>query len=199
MNTPANKLLRLTVLTAFGTALAASPALSQGYHYSSGNARVVNQNQTGLYYSESTYIGPGTISKTAQGKSVSGAQANPLLPKVPWGANIATPGDNFYTKDKITPMQNGTPVGVPQANWGANVKQPGDNMRSDMGQPVLRQEYKPGQVFQRRSGSGSDAYGYGGSRGQTRPKGHLYTPGTNGMASYGDDTANGTGGSGTRY
>lgn len=195
MKTPADKLLRLLIASTFCSALLATPALSQNYHYGNGTARVVNQNQTGLYYSESTYIGPGTISKTAQGKQVGGAQANPLLPKVPWGANIQTPGDNFYTNQRVTKTTNqGVPAGVPQANWGANVKQPGDNMRSDMGQAPI--QYTPGQVFQKGN------RGAGGASG-SQQRGYMYKPGYNGMATYGDDSANGAGstttGNGTKY
>jgi|AGTN01.1.fsa_nt_gi hypothetical protein len=75
-----------------------APALAQGYHYNYGGTRVVNQSQTGLMHNESTYIPTGSINPTAKGQITGGVNqiANPLLPKVPWGAHINTPGDNFY-------------------------------------------------------------------------------------------------------
>jgi len=76
----------------------AAPALAQGYNYNYGGSRVVNQSQTGLMHNESTYIPTGSINPTAKGQITGGVNqiANPLLPKVPWGAHINTPGDNFY-------------------------------------------------------------------------------------------------------
>ncbi|HEY9786156.1 MAG TPA: hypothetical protein V6D17_12185 [Candidatus Obscuribacterales bacterium] len=186
MNTPAPEILSQAFAVALVFALISAPCLAQSYHYSSGGSRVVNQSQIGLPYHDSSYIGPGTLSQTAQGKPVGGAQANPLLPKVPWGANIQTPGDNFYTKDRVTKTTSqGVPAGIPQSNWGANVKQPGDNMRSDMGNQAI--QYTPGQIFQRPS------------RTPQQPRQYSYTPGRNGMATYGDDTANGSGSTTNKY
>lgn len=81
----------------------AVPAFAQ-YHYSYGNGRVVNQNQTGLYTPSSTYIGAGTISQSAQGKSA-GMGGN--LPSVNLGAHVRTPGDNMYNGDGSERMYNG--------------------------------------------------------------------------------------------
>ena len=73
------------------------PAFAQGYSYNYGGSRVLNQGQTGLIRPSSTYIGPGTMSQSAQGASPQAQQSNnPLLPKVPWGSTVRTPGDNFY-------------------------------------------------------------------------------------------------------
>lgn len=182
------KNMKKTLLTAAAALVCAaivSPAFAQNssynFHYSNGSARVCNQNQIGLNDPSGTYIGSGTLSKTAQGLQVGGAQANPLLPKVPWGANIQTPGDNFYTPQRIEKKGGAQ---VPVSKWGANVSQPGDQIRSDLGHQAA-QYYVPGTVLQRggsyRSGNGNG------------PKLTPYIPGRNGMASYGDDTANGAG------
>jgi hypothetical protein len=66
------------------------------YHYSYGNSRVVQQDQTGLNRPSDTYIGSGTLSKSAQGAQQVGPQVNPGLPRVNHGAYIGTPGDNLY-------------------------------------------------------------------------------------------------------
>jgi len=173
----------LTAAAALFCAAIVSPSFAQNssynFHYSNGSARVCNQNQIGLNDPSGTYIGSGTLSKTAQGLQVGGAQANPLLPKVPWGANIQTPGDNFYTPQRIEKKGGAQ---VPVSKWGANVSQPGDQIRSDLGHQAA-QYYVPGTVLQR-----------GGYRsGSNGPKLTPYIPGRNGMASYGDDTANGAG------
>lgn len=182
------KYMKKTLLTAVAALVctaAVSPAFAQNssynFHYSNGSARVCNQNQIGLMDPSGTYIGSGTLSKTAQGLQVGGAQANPLLPKVPWGANIQTPGDNFYTPQRIE--KKGGPQ-VPVSKWGANVSQPGDQIRSDLGHAAATY-YVPGTVLNRGGG-----YRSGNNGG---PKLTPYVPGGNGMASYGDDTANGAG------
>ncbi|MBA3992713.1 MAG: hypothetical protein C0469_04240 [Cyanobacteria bacterium DS2.3.42] len=182
------KHMKKTLLIAGAAVVCASlltPALAQNssysFHYGNGSARVCNQNQIGLSDPSGTYIGSGTLSQTAQGKQVGGAQANPLLPKVPWGANIQTPGDNFYTPQRIEKKGGAQ---VPVSKWGANVSQPGDQIRSDLGHAAA-QYYVPGTVLQR---------GGGGYRsGSNGPKLTPYIPGRNGLASYGDDTANGAG------
>ncbi len=164
----------------------ASPSFAQNssysFHYGNGSARVCNQNQIGLMDPSGSYISSGTLSKTAQGLQVGGAQANPLLPKVPWGANIQTPGDNFYTPQRIEKKGGAQ---VPVSKWGANVSQPGDQIRSDLGHQAA-QYYVPGTVLQR----GGNSYRSGSSGG---PKLTPYIPGRNGLASYGDDSANGAG------
>lgn len=81
----------------------AAPAFAQ-YHYSYGNARVTNQSQTGLYTPSATYIGAGTMSQSAQGKSA-GVGGN--LPAVNMGAHVRTPGDNMYDGQGTDRMYNG--------------------------------------------------------------------------------------------
>ncbi len=63
------------------------------HHYEYGGSRVVRQSQNGLANPSSTYIGSGTLSKTAQGIE---PQGNPSLPSVNYGGAIKTPGDNIY-------------------------------------------------------------------------------------------------------
>jgi hypothetical protein len=89
----------------------AAPALAQ-YHYSYGDARVTNQNQTGLYQHSSTYIGAGTLSQSAQGK---GAGIGGLLPSVNMGAHVRTPGDNMYNGQGSERMYNGAFIYTDQA------------------------------------------------------------------------------------
>lgn len=173
----------------------ASPVLAQGsynYHFNSGGARVVNQNNVGLVDPSGTYIGGGTLSQTARGLQVGGAQANPLLPKVPWGANIQTPGDNFYGANRVE-KKSGS--GIKKVKWGANVQTPGDAMRSDL--PGANPEgnlYIPGQVLQQKSsGLQYRTFKSNSGSGNGGPKLHQYIPGASGVASYGDDSANGSG------
>ncbi len=68
------------------------PASAQ-HHYEYGGSRVVRQSQNGLANPSSTYIGSGTLSKTAQGIEPNN---NPNLPSVNYGGAIKTPGDNIY-------------------------------------------------------------------------------------------------------
>ncbi len=82
------------------------PAFAQ-YHYSHGDSRVVNQNQTGLYHPSATYIGNGTMSQSAQGK---GAGVGGALPAVNMGSHVRTPGDNIYNNDGSDRMGNGALV-----------------------------------------------------------------------------------------
>lgn len=63
------------------------------HHYEYGGSRVVRQSQNGLATPSSTYIGTGTLSKTAQGIE---PNSNPNLPQVNMGGAIKTPGDNIY-------------------------------------------------------------------------------------------------------
>lgn len=68
------------------------PASAQ-HHYEYGGSRVVRQSQNGLATPSSTYIGSGTLSKTAQGIEPNN---NPNLPSVNYGGAVKTPGDNIY-------------------------------------------------------------------------------------------------------
>jgi hypothetical protein len=81
-----------------GVFLLASPgALAQyEYHYSYGNSRVVQQDETGLAHPSGSYITSGTLSKSAQGAIQTGSQVNPNLPRVNQGSYCGTPGDNMY-------------------------------------------------------------------------------------------------------
>jgi hypothetical protein len=87
----------------------ALPAQSQQYlnqyHYNSGGSRVVNQRNVGLNQPASTQITTGTLSPSAQGINQVGEQANPLLPKVPWGSTVTTPGDQQYGRNFQAPPQ----------------------------------------------------------------------------------------------
>lgn len=86
------------------------------------------------------------MSASARGLPQGGAQSNPLLPKVPWGANVGTAGDNQYSDHPISaaspqPRQQqgggggGAAAGgrrLPSSAWGANIGTAGDTIRSDM-------------------------------------------------------------------
>ena len=77
--------------------LTSSSVLAQyEYHYSYGNSRVVQQDSIGLERPSGTYIGTGTLSKSAQGALQTGPLVNPGLPRVNAGSYVGTPGDNMY-------------------------------------------------------------------------------------------------------
>ncbi len=91
---------RIIVLGLLSFALSSyNCTFGQSYNY--GGGRVVNQGQIGLPQPSSSYIGSGTLSKSAQGAVETGAQANPALPKVNSGGFIGTPGDNMYSSKPI--------------------------------------------------------------------------------------------------
>jgi len=78
-------------------ALTSSSVLAQyEYHYSYGNSRVVQQDSIGLDRPSGSYIGTGTLSKSAQGALQTGPLVNPGLPRVNAGSYVGTPGDNMY-------------------------------------------------------------------------------------------------------
>lgn len=87
--------------------LACPSAFAQGvsYNYRYGDSRIINQSETGLSHPSGTYIGSGTLSKSAQGIAETGAQANPGLPKVNSGGFIGTPGDNMYGNNPIRSVE----------------------------------------------------------------------------------------------
>jgi hypothetical protein len=135
-------------------------ANAQTYHYSWGGTRVVNQGQIGLSNPSGTYIGPGTMSKSAQGAVA--PVTNPNLPNVNMGAHIGRPGDNQYGPNRMfsdqpwQPMQvqQGQPIyqrpasnGLPPGRMGAHIGLPGDDMRSDLHPYTPGQNMQP-QVFQ---------------------------------------------------
>jgi hypothetical protein len=70
------------------------PAQAQ-YHKNYGGSRVTNQNQTGLYHNDPSYISAGTMSRSAQGKNAGVTNAG--LPSTSWGGYIRNPGDDIYT------------------------------------------------------------------------------------------------------
>jgi hypothetical protein len=129
----------------------AGSAQGGGYSYSYGDSRVINSTQSGLVHPSGSYIGPGTMSQSAKGVYGLGAQTNPGLPRVNFGANIATPGDNMYGNNP-TRVNSGNAMngggsnpGLPSARLGANVGTAGDAMRSDLNGPaqVKREVFRP--------------------------------------------------------
>ena len=183
------KLSKVSVLCAAFLLVGAPPSWSQGqsYHYSYGGGRIVNQGQIGLSNPSGTYIGPGTLSQTARGNTPGGAQANPGLPAVNFGAHIGTPGDNQYSQAPLaadphyaTRSSNRAPVrsannnrmGLPSSSLGANIGTPGDTMRSDLhpytplsnrqGQSSTRPAFQPGNQYEYHPNSNvPDTYGDG--------------------------------------
>lgn len=141
------------------------PCLAQ-HDSANSDTRIIKQSQNGLPPPSSSYIGAGTMSKSAQGlpPGSSNSLGNPLLPRVNMGANIRTPGDNLYQ-----PKQNTTHFnpGLPPGRMGANVGIPGDNMRSDI------HYYVPGQNKQT-----SQKLNQQGQR--------IYKPNNGGIATYSD-------------
>jgi hypothetical protein len=97
---------RLALLL-FSALLACPSAIAQGtnYNYRYGDSRIIIQSETGLVHPSSTYIGPGTISKSAQGIPEGGARANSGLPVVNHGGFIGTPGDNLYGDNPIRSVE----------------------------------------------------------------------------------------------
>jgi hypothetical protein len=135
----------------------AVPAFAQ-YHYSYGNARVTNQNQTGLYTPSATYIGSGTLSESAQGKR---AGVGGALPAVNMGAHVRTPGDNMYNGEGSDRMYN-----------GALIYQDQKQAILDHKQQILRSRYLRAQRER--------------MQGQQMQQGTFYLPGSNGAgANYG--------------
>ena len=94
-------------LLVFSALLACPTAIAQGvnYNYRYGDSRIVIQSETGLSHPSSTYIGSGTLSKSAQGLPEGGAKANPGLPVVNHGSFIGTPGDNLYGDNPIRSIE----------------------------------------------------------------------------------------------
>lgn len=144
----------LPVLSAF----CLLPAGAQSYHYSWGNSRVVNQNQTGLYMPSSTYIGSGTLSRSAQnlpaGVSSGGMSG---LPQTSFSPSVSTPGDNQYTDAVQYARRFGHRNRVAVTRMGAYVGQPGDNMRSDLHPYVPGQNARTG--ISGRANSGNEGEG----------------------------------------
>ena len=157
-----------------------APIGAQNYNHSYGSSRVVDQNNNGLASPSSSYIGSGTMSKSAQGTPAA-AQTNPGLPRVNMGANVRTPGDNLYRQPAPRTQQNS---GLPPGRMGANVGMPGDSMRSDL------HYYQPGQNAGPRPVQ---------ARQRAQPTGHVYQPGSNGAAANYGAQGYGTPGGGARH
>jgi hypothetical protein len=130
------------------------PAFAQ-YHYSYGNSKVTNQNQTGLYHPSGTYIGCGTMSQSAQGKA---AGVGSGLPSVNMGSHVRTPGDNIYNGDGTDRMYNGAMIYKDQE---AALFNKGKARRSAAYRRMMAQ-----QAMQN----------------QQRTQGYAYVPGSNGAA-----------------
>jgi hypothetical protein len=96
---------KIASLLALGVVFAqCAPAFAQAYHKEYGGSRVIMQCQTGLYNPSATYIGSGTLSQSAQGKS---AGVGGSLPAVRMGSTVRTPGDNLYNNDGTDRQGNG--------------------------------------------------------------------------------------------
>ncbi len=175
-------------LAALALALTSQTANAQNYTYSWGTSRVVNKSQDGLSNPSGTYIGTGTLSRSAQGQQagVTGNDAsNSGLPRVNMGAHIRTPGDNLYQKPPAAmppgpvKMQNVNGMqGVPQqrmvpANYGnQNVYNNNNNQNYNQNQNV----YYPGQNAQQNTNTYNQ---------QPAPK-MIYKPSAGGAATYGE-------------
>ncbi len=142
--------------------ICASGVFAQSYNANGVDSRII-YGGNGLSTPSSTYIGGGTMSASARGISQGGPQANPGLPRVPWGANIGTAGDNQYTDNKIgaqQPVQQGRRGGggggganfsapsLPSSKWGANIGTAGDAIRSDMNPGYYRNNQNNQQFIQ---------------------------------------------------
>lgn len=149
---------KLAFITTFGclVGLCAPGAFAQSYNANGADSRII-YGGNGLATPSSSYIGGGTMSQSARGVAQGGPQANPLLPKVPWGANIGTAGDNQYTDHKIgaqapQPQQrrngNFTAPSLPSSKWGANIGTAGDGIRSDMNPGYYRSNQSNQQFIQ---------------------------------------------------
>lgn len=145
--------------------LCASGAFAQSYNANGVDSRII-YGGNGLSTPSGTYIGGGTMSASARGISQGGPQANPGLPRVPWGANIGTAGDNQYSENRIgaqQPMQqqqqrrgggggggggNFSAPSLPSSKWGANIGTAGDSIRSDMNPGYYRNNQNNQQFIQ---------------------------------------------------
>jgi hypothetical protein len=141
----------------------ASGAFAQSYNANGVDSRII-YGGNGLSTPSGSYIGGGTMSASARGIQVGGPQSNPGLPRVPWGANIGTAGDNQYTDNKIgaqpaQPQRRGGPglnnlggtfsaPSLPSSKWGANIGTAGDAIRSDMNPGYYRNNQTNQQFIQ---------------------------------------------------
>jgi hypothetical protein len=119
------------------------PCLAQ--NNSTASARIINQSSNGLAYPSSSYIGTGTLSRTAQQGIGIAPQSNLALPKVNHGAYFGTPGDNLYTgaPDLSCPPQT---VRIPRNNGVIYKQAPQINekvYKPDPNIPMNYSDYKP--------------------------------------------------------
>lgn len=146
--------------------LSGLPVSAQGYHQSYGDSRVVQQNQTGLYNPSGTYLGAGTLSRSATGQAA-GSRAGGL-PSTVWGASIRAPGDGLYNgADGTMRQENGSVIYVDQVIAKNNA------IRRQQEAKLMRQRMQSGYY-------------------NRQPQGTLYIPGSNGgAATYGSGGAAG--------
>lgn len=168
--------------------LPSQKANAQNYTYSWGTSRVVQKSQDGLSNPSGTYIGSGTLSKSAQGQSagISGNESNNGLPRVNMGAHVRTPGDNLYSKppaamppgpvkmQNINGMQGVQQQKMVPANYGNQNIYNNNNNYYNQNQQV----YYPGQNAQQNTNTYNQ---------QPAPR-MIYKPSSGGAATYGEQS-----------
>lgn len=151
------KHLNLILAAAILLSTGSQAAQAQNYHKNYGGSRVVNQNQTGLHYSDSSYINCGTLSRSAQGKQA--GMTNNGLPGTTWGGYIRSPGDGIYNgMDGTMRMENGAVVYRDEL------------VRAQMANQMRQQQ----QMMQYRQRQMQQQY--------PQQQGNFYVPGSNGGA-----------------
>lgn len=179
----------ISAIAALALALTTQPAQAQSYSYSWGTSRVVNKSQDGLSNPSGTYIGTGTLSKSAQGQNagITGDNSNNSgLPKVNLGAHIKTPGDGLYQKPPAAmppgpvKMQNingmhGVQQKMVPANYG---NQQYYNNNNNNNYNPNQTVYYPGQNAQ----PNTNTYNQ-----QPAPR-MIYKPNNSGAATYGEQS-----------
>lgn len=132
------------------------PVCAQGYHQSYGDSRVVRQNQTGLYNPSGSYLGAGTLSRSATGQAAGSRAGN--LPSTTWSASIRAPGDGLYNgADGTMRQENGSVIYADQV-MARNAR-----IRQIQEQRMMQQRMQEARYNQ--------------------PQGNYYVPGSNGSAS----------------
>ena len=147
--------MKKTILLGLVILSGSLPVNAQGYHQSYGDSRVVNQSQTGLYTPSSSYLGAGTLSKSATGQNA-GIRAGGL-PTTVWGGSIRAPGDGLYNgSDGTMRQENGAVIYADQYMARQN------QIRRMAEQRMFRQRQQQQQY--------------------NAPQGNFYVPGSNGGA-----------------
>ncbi len=140
-----------------------SPAYAQNYHQNYGNGRVVQQNQTGLFHSDASYISSGSLSRSAQGKAA--GMTNNGLPSTSWGGYIRNPGDDIYTGNNgAMRMGNGSMVygdEIMRANMVAAAKRQRQEARFRQQQMMNMRQQQQGNFYVPGSNGGASSYGSG--------------------------------------